>query len=48
MLADTKMYVIEVEIALDSGRPLCIRNSDIDVELPVEIDDKVTQWQCVD
>ena len=36
-----KMYIIEVEIALDSGRPMCIRNSDIDVELPVEMDDKV-------
>jgi len=41
ILTDPKMYVIEVEIALDSGRPMCIRNSDIDVELPVEMDDKV-------
>jgi hypothetical protein len=35
------MYTIEVEIALDSGRPMCIRNSDIDVEWPVEVDDSV-------
>ena len=36
------MYVIEVEIALDSGRPMCIRNSDIDVEWPVEVNDDVS------
>lgn len=35
------MYTIEVEIALDSGRPMCIRNGDIDVEWPVEVDDNV-------
>jgi hypothetical protein len=35
------MYTIEVEIALDSGRPISIRNSDIDVEWPVEVDDSV-------
>lgn len=35
------MYTIEVEIALGSGRPMCIRNSDIDVEWPVEVDDNV-------
>jgi hypothetical protein len=35
------MYIIEVEIALDSGRPMCIRNSDIDVEWPVEVNDDV-------
>ena len=34
------MYTIEVEVALDSGRPICIRNSDIDVEWPVEMDDQ--------
>lgn len=36
-----EMYTIEVEIALDSGRPMCIRNSDIDVEWPIECDDEV-------
>jgi hypothetical protein len=36
------MYTIEVELALDSGRPICIRNSDIDVEWPVEVDDDVS------
>jgi hypothetical protein len=35
------MYTIEVEIALDSGRPMCIRNSDVDVEWPIEVDDSV-------
>jgi hypothetical protein len=35
------MYTLEVEIALDTGRPMCIRNSDIDVEWPIEIDDDV-------
>ena len=37
-----QIYTLEVEIALDSGRPMCIRNSDIDVEWPVEVDDNVT------
>jgi len=36
-----QMYTLEVEIALDSGRPICIRNSDIDVEWPLEVDDDV-------
>jgi hypothetical protein len=36
------MYTVEVEIALDTGRPICIRNSDIDVEWPVEVDDNVS------
>jgi len=40
-LSNNEMYTIEVEIALDSGRPMCIRNSDIDVEWPVECDDQV-------
>jgi len=40
-LTDLQMYTLEVEIALDSGRPICIRNSDIDVEWPVEVDDNV-------
>jgi len=40
-LTDSKMYVMEVEIALDSGRPMCIRNSDFDVQLPVEMNDMV-------
>ena len=35
------MYTVEVEDALDTGRPICIRNSDIDVEWPVEVDDTV-------
>jgi hypothetical protein len=35
------MYTVEVEVALDTGRPICIRNSDIDVEWPVEVDDTV-------
>jgi hypothetical protein len=33
-----------VEIALDTGRPICIRNSDIDVEWPVEIKDDVLSF----
>jgi len=40
-ISDDEMYTIEVEIALDSGRPMCIRNGDIDVEWPVECDDQV-------
>jgi len=40
-LSNNEMYTIEVEIALDSGRPMCIRNSDIDVEWPIECDDQV-------
>ena len=35
------MYTLEVEVALDSGRPICIRNSDMDVEWPLEVDDDV-------
>lgn len=35
------MYTVEVEVALDTGRPICIRNSDIDVEWPIEVDDTV-------
>jgi hypothetical protein len=38
------MYTVEVEVALDTGRPICIRNSDIDVEWPVEVDDTVIPW----
>jgi hypothetical protein len=38
------MYTLEVEIALDTGRPICIRNSDIDVEWPVEINDDVLSF----
>ena len=38
------MYTVEVEIALDTGRPICIRNSDIDVEWPVEVDDNVPSF----
>jgi hypothetical protein len=40
-VSNGEMYTLEVEIALDSGRPICIRNSDIDVEWPIECDDKV-------
>ena len=46
VLNDSKIYVMEVEIALDSGRPMCIRNSDMDVELPVEMDKEVSFWEC--
>jgi hypothetical protein len=35
------MYTLEVEVGLDSGRPICIRNSDIDVDWPLEVDDDV-------
>jgi hypothetical protein len=35
------MYTLEVEIALDIGRPISIRNCDIGVEWPIEIDDDV-------
>jgi hypothetical protein len=35
------MYTLEVEIALDIGRPISIRNCDIDVEWPIQIDDDV-------
>jgi hypothetical protein len=35
------MYTTDVELALDTGRPLGIRESDFDVEWPVEIDDDV-------
>jgi hypothetical protein len=40
-ISNCEMYTLEVEIALDSGRPICIRNSDIDVEWPIECDDTV-------
>ena len=45
--SNDEMYTIEVEIALDSGRPMCIRNSDIDVEWPVECDDAVCSSRFV-
>jgi hypothetical protein len=35
------MYTADVELALDTGRPLGIRESDFDVEWPVEVDDDV-------
>lgn len=35
------MYSTDVELALDTGRPLGIRDSDFDVEWPVEVDDNV-------
>jgi hypothetical protein len=35
------MYTTDVELALDTGRPLGIRESDFDVEWPVEVDDDV-------
>jgi len=35
------MYCIDAELALDTGRPLGIRDSDADVDWPVEVDDSV-------
>jgi hypothetical protein len=35
------MYTLEVEIALDIGRPISIRNCDIDVDWPSQMDDDV-------
>ena len=36
------IYTFEVEMAIDTGRPMCIRNSDIDVDFPLIIDDSNT------
>jgi hypothetical protein len=41
------MYTADVELALDTGRPLGIRESDFDVEWPVEVDDDVRVWTFV-